>query len=216
MPAHALALATCLGPVPGQNHRNICETPVLADNSRPFEPGGCVFTTTVHTNVNHCMISYALSEAGCQFSMLWRPPRNARSPSFRALIILTNRISRPKISAAAAQLATTCWPHADHGKVLTHSTSVACLQRLWHTNILDNFTDINNNVRADFDIPQHMRPFNNVSAAFSAVTSSKDYRVASLQYKALLSSSGDFTAACPSGPFGRLLATLFFLRDNHL
>ena len=117
MPAHALALATCLGPVPGQNHRNICETPVLADNSRPFEPGGCVFTTTVHTNVNHCMISYALSEAGCQFSMLWRPPRNARSPSFRALIILTNRISRPKISAAAARLATTYRP--DHGRTPT-------------------------------------------------------------------------------------------------
>ena len=62
-------------------------------------------------------------------------------------------------------------------------------------------TNIKQNVRTDFDIQRLMRPFNAVDVAFPSVTSSGDYRVATLQYKALLSSSGDFTAARPSGDF---------------
>ena len=79
--------------------------PISTDKSTPFEPDRYVCISIDHTNANKRMMSCALPEDGCQFSMLWRPPRYARSsPSFRALTILTNRISRPKASAAAAHL----------------------------------------------------------------------------------------------------------------
>lgn len=100
--------------------------PISTDVSKPFEPDRGVKFTIDHTNDNQCVRSYALPEEGCQFSMLWRPPRYARSsPSFRALTILTNRISRPKASAAAARLVaiTDCTPSMG---------SYQRLQRLWH------------------------------------------------------------------------------------
>jgi len=100
--------------------------PISTDKSTPFEPDRYVCISIDHTDANKRMMSCALPEDGCQFSMLWRPPRYARSsPSFRALTILTNRISRPKASAAAARLVaiTDCTPSMG---------SYQRLQRLWH------------------------------------------------------------------------------------
>ena len=109
---------------------NIRKTPAETFSSHRFQSGGTARYEAVCSTFNKSALSNALPRAGDQSSMHQRSSRFARSsPSFRALIILTNRISRPKAFAAAAHLAVT-WLHADNRPLPTpssptHSTPAA-------------------------------------------------------------------------------------------
>ena len=136
--------------------------------------------------------------AGCQPSMHHRPPLYARSPSFRAWTILTNRISRPKISTVAERpVATRRQQQRDAFDASGNGTAMIAKTILTSypmgAIIIDNLTDI---VQTS-DVQWHMRLFNTVCAAFY----SGGHHMTDPQYKALLSNLGDFNAACPSGDF---------------
>ena len=84
---------------------NIRKTPAYTFTSHGCQSRGRARDIAVCSTFNQSALSNALPRAGNQSSMHQRSSRFARSsPSFRALIILTNRISRPKASAAAAHL----------------------------------------------------------------------------------------------------------------
>ena len=91
--------------LPDAGGLNIRKTPAYTFTSHGCHSCGGARDGAVCSNDNKSALSHALLGDGYQSDMHQRSSRFARSsPSFRALIILTNRISRPKASAAAAHL----------------------------------------------------------------------------------------------------------------
>jgi len=85
---------------------NIRKTPAETFSSHRFQSSGTARYGAVCSE--GAALSHALPRAGYQSSMHQRSSQfTCSSPSFRALIILTNRVSLPKASAAAAHLAAT-------------------------------------------------------------------------------------------------------------